>query len=70
MTPKFASLWLPAAALLYLLLGRAGMALLSLQPDSLILLWLPAGIGVLMWERSGWRAFPWLVAASFAANST
>ncbi|MEY4641048.1 MAG: hypothetical protein RLZZ227_1042 [Pseudomonadota bacterium] len=68
MTVKSDNLWLLVAALLYFLVGRAGMSLLSLQPENLTLLWLPAGIGVLMWERCGWRAFPWLLAASFAAN--
>lgn len=61
-------LWLLSAALLYVLLGWAGMALLSLEPENLSLLWLPAGIGVLMWQRAQWRAFPWIFAASFLAN--
>lgn len=62
--------WLACATLLYVLLGRAGMALLSLQPDNLTLLWLPAGIGVLMWQRAQWRAFPWIFAASYLTNFT
>jgi diguanylate cyclase (GGDEF)-like protein len=62
-------LWLTCAALLYFLLAQAGMTLLTLQADNLALLWLPSGIGVLMWQRSGWRCFPFLFAASFAANA-
>lgn len=65
---KSEHLWLAPAALLYFLLGRAGMALLSLDPDNLTLLWLPAGVGVVMWQRAQWRAFPWIFAASFLAN--
>jgi diguanylate cyclase (GGDEF)-like protein len=65
---KSETLWLLSAAVLYVLLARAGMALLSLQPGNLTLLWLPAGIGVLMWERAQWRSFPWIFAASFLAN--
>ena len=65
---KAQHLWLLAAAVTYVLLARAGMALLSLQPDNLTLLWLPAGVAVLMWQRAGWRAFPWIFVASYAAN--
>ncbi|HEY0961522.1 MAG TPA: diguanylate cyclase [Pseudomonadales bacterium] len=65
---KSVRLWLASAALLYFLLARAGMALLSLEPDNLSLLWLPAGIGVVMWQRAQWQAFPWIFAASFLAN--
>ncbi|MGV3590825.1 MAG: diguanylate cyclase [Gammaproteobacteria bacterium] len=65
---KSEHLWLAPAALLYFLLGRAGMALLSLEPDNLTLLWLPSGVGVVMWQRAQWRAFPWIFAASFLAN--
>jgi diguanylate cyclase (GGDEF)-like protein len=60
--------WLPLATLLYVLLGWAGVALLSLETEKLALLWLPAGIGVLMWQRAGWRAFPWILAASVLTN--
>jgi diguanylate cyclase (GGDEF)-like protein len=67
---KSESLWLLSAALLYVLLARAGMALLSLQPENLTLLWLPAGVSVLMWQRAAWRAFPWIFVASYASNVT
>jgi diguanylate cyclase (GGDEF)-like protein len=67
---KSETLWLLSAALLYVLLARAGMALLSLQPENLTLLWLPAGISVLMWQRAEWRAFPWIFAASYLSNVT
>lgn len=67
---KSETLWLLSAALLYVLLARAGMALLSLQPDNLTSLWLPSGVGVLMWQHAGWRAFPWIFTASGVANVT
>lgn len=69
MRVKSETIWLPSAALLYVLLARAGMGLLSLQPENLTLLWLPAGVGVLMWQHAGWRAFPWIFAASFLSNA-
>lgn len=59
--------WLLSATVLYVLLGRAGIALLSLEQDVHALLWLPAGIGVVMWQRAEWRAFPWIFAASLLA---
>lgn len=62
--------WLLSAALLFVLLAKAGMALLSLQPENLTLLWLPAGISVLMWQRAGWQAFPWIFVASYLSNVT
>lgn len=65
---KSETLWLLCAAVLYVLLARASMALLSMQPVNIALLWLPSGIGVLMWQHSGWRAFPWLFVASYATN--
>ena len=65
---KSETLWLLSTAVLYALLTQAGMAFLSMQPVNLALLWLPSGIGVLMWQRGGWRAFPWLFVASYAAN--
>lgn len=67
---KSETLWLLSAALLYVLLARAGMAFLALQPDKFTLLWLPAGVGVLMWQRAEWRAFPWIFVASYVANMT
>jgi diguanylate cyclase (GGDEF)-like protein len=67
---KSETLWLLSAAVLYVLLARAGMGLLSLQPENLTLLWLPSGIGVLMWQRAERRAFPWIFAASFLSNVT
>jgi diguanylate cyclase (GGDEF)-like protein len=65
---KLDRFWLPLAALLYVLLGWAGVALLSLESEKPALLWLPAGLGVLMWQRAGWRAFPWIFAASLLTN--
>ena len=59
---------IPLAALLYWASARLGMALFSLQPSNITLLWLPSGIGLVMVVHAGWRAVPWIAAASFAAN--
>lgn len=56
------------AALLYWASARLGMALFALQPSNITLLWLPSGIGLVMVLHAGWRALPWIAAASFAAN--
>lgn len=62
------SLWLPCGALAYFIAARLGMALFSLQPHNITLLWLPAGIGLVMYRHGGKRALPWIFAASFLAN--
>lgn len=59
---------IPLAALLYWASARLGMALFSLQPSNITLLWLPSGIGLVMVLQAGGRALPWIAAASFAAN--
>lgn len=56
------------AALLYYSLARMGMAVFSLKPSNITLLWLPSGIALLMSIRWNYRAFPFVALASFAAN--
>lgn len=53
---------------LYFLLARFGMALFSLQPSNITLLWLPSGVGLLMCLSAGARALPFVCLASFLAN--
>ncbi len=65
---KHRPLWLLGGALLYYLAARLGMAALSLQPSNITLLWLPSGIGLIQCVALGWRAFPAIAVASFAAN--
>ncbi|WP_162888598.1 ATP-binding protein [Dechloromonas sp. HYN0024] len=52
----------------YFLLAKFGMALFSLQPSNITLLWLPSGIGLLMCLAGRNRALPFIFLASFAAN--
>jgi signal transduction histidine kinase len=52
----------------YFVLAKFGMALFSLQPSNITLLWLPSGIGLLMCLSGGKRALPFVFAASFASN--
>lgn len=52
----------------YYLLAKFGMALFSLQPSNITLLWLPSGIGLLMCLAAGKKALPAILLASFAAN--
>lgn len=44
------------------------MAVFSLKPANITLLWLPSGIALLMCVHWGFRAFPFVVIASYAAN--
>lgn len=55
-------------ALAYFLLAKFGMTLFSLTPSNITLLWLPSGIAMVMCLHYGWRAAPWILSASFAAN--
>ncbi|GAB2869118.1 hypothetical protein GCM10027277_42810 [Pseudoduganella ginsengisoli] len=57
-----------AAALAYFALARFGMAIFALKPSNLTLLWLPSGIALAMCLQWGWRAVPFIVVASLAAN--
>jgi hypothetical protein len=52
----------------YFLLAKFGMAVFSLQPSNITLLWLPSGIGLLMCLAAGTRALPFIFLASFSAN--
>ncbi len=56
------------AGIIYYASARMGMALFGLQPDNLTLLWLPVGIGLVMFVKWGWVAMPVVVAMSFIAN--
>jgi integral membrane sensor domain MASE1 len=60
--------WIVASALIYYCLARFGMALFALKPSNITLLWLPSGIGLIMCLRWGYRALPFIILASFAAN--
>lgn len=54
--------------LAYYLAARTGMALFSLQPGNITLLWLASGIGMVMCMHLGTIAFPMIVLTSFLAN--
>lgn len=56
------------SALVYYLAAKAGMALFSLQPSNITLLWLPSGIGAAMVLGAGPLALPWIFLASVLAN--
>lgn len=56
------------AGIIYYASARMGMALFGLQPDNLTLLWLPVGIGLVMFVKWGWVAMPVVFAMSFIAN--
>jgi diguanylate cyclase (GGDEF)-like protein len=57
-----------AAALAYYALARFGMAIFALKPSNITLLWLPSGIALAMCLEWGYRAVPYIVLASLAAN--
>ncbi len=56
------------AAVLYYGLARFGMVVLSLQPSSMSLLWLPSGVALVMCLRWGVKAVPFIIAASAVVN--
>ncbi len=53
---------------IYYFLARFGMALFALQPANITLIWLPAGLALVMVHHWGRRALPIIFVASFAAN--
>ncbi|MGZ4955464.1 MAG: diguanylate cyclase [Methylobacter sp.] len=61
-------IWIAATALVYYFLACFGMALFALKPSNITLLWLPSGIALVMCIHWGYRAIPFIVLASFAAN--
>jgi diguanylate cyclase (GGDEF)-like protein len=61
-------IWIAVAALGYYFLAHFGMALFALKPSNITLLWLPSGIALVMCVQWGYRAIPFIVLASFAAN--
>lgn len=63
-------IWLLIGGILYFSMAKLGMSFFSLKPNNITLLWLPSGIGLVMYLWSGWRALPFVLAASFAANYT
>ena len=62
------TVFLPASTLLYFFAARMGMTSLSLFLDNIALLWLPAGIGLVMVLVSGLSALPLIFLASLLAN--
>lgn len=56
-------------AMFYFASARFSMAALTLQQANLILLWLPAGIGLIMAMAVGWKALPVIMLVSFAADA-
>ena len=61
--------WLLAGGLAYYATARLGMAAFSLQPSNITLLWLPAGIGLVLCLWAGKASFPVIFLASYAANA-
>lgn len=62
------SQWLIIGALAFYALGQLGVMLLSMQSDSIALIWLPSGVGLAMVHYAGWQALPYIFAASFLAH--
>lgn len=62
-------LYLLGASGIYFLSARFAVLLFSLEPGNIALIWLPAGVGLLMVLRFGYWAVPFVVVASFLANS-
>lgn len=65
-TSKYFQLLL--AALIYFLLAKFGMQVIALKPSNITLLWMPAGVALIMCERWGKAALPMIFLASFSAN--
>jgi diguanylate cyclase (GGDEF)-like protein len=61
-------LWLLFGGVVYYVFAKLGMAIFSLHPSNITLLWLPAGIGMVMCRTVGQRALPFIFVASFIAN--
>ncbi|MDE2429643.1 MAG: sensor domain-containing diguanylate cyclase [Burkholderiales bacterium] len=61
-------LWIAIAVVSYYLAARTGMALFSLKPSNITLLWLASGIGMIICMRFGTWGFLMIVLASFMAN--
>lgn len=59
---------LTGGAILYFLLAKFGMTLISLQPSNITLLWLPSGVAFALALHFGRMAWFWIFFASFAAN--
>lgn len=62
------TVFLPAGTLLYFFAARMGMTNLSPYLDNIALLWLPAGIGLVMALVGGRSALPLIFLASLLAN--
>lgn len=60
--------FLAGAGIAYYLAALAGMSLFSLQPANITLIWLAAGIGLVMALTWGFKAAPFILLASFCAN--
>jgi diguanylate cyclase (GGDEF)-like protein len=67
MTAKLSPL-LFVLTLLYAASALLGMQAFSMQPSNITILWLPAGIGLVMVLRFGVAALPMVLLASFAVN--
>ena len=60
--------WLLVGGLAYYGGARLGMALLSIQPANITLLWLPSGVALVLCATFGRAALPVIFLASFIAN--
>ena len=67
-TLKTAGRGLILFSILFYLAARFGISLFSLQPANIALLWLPSGIGLILFLRYGWLAAPFFCLADYAAN--
>lgn len=61
--------WLLLGGFIYFATARLGMAIFSLQPSNITLLWLPSGVGLVLCLWAGHRALPFIFLGSFAANA-
>lgn len=64
-------LWFSAfiLSLVYVFTGALGIKHLSIPPDNYSLLWLPSGIGLVLFLICGYSAIFWVMIGSFAINT-
>jgi diguanylate cyclase (GGDEF)-like protein len=66
MQSKYA--WLTGTAVLYVLLALAGSTVMTIGPAGMALLWLPAGVALIMCQRFFWQALPFIAIASLVSH--
>lgn len=60
--------WLLLGSFTYFFAAKLGMAIFALQPSNITILWLPSGIGLVMYLQLGRSSLPFILLASYLAN--